>query len=438
MAWNGNRREDATALFDEAIQLFESEGLTHPAARVSARRGEIDWFLGAVGPAIERMERSFAVLVKEEQDPDLATLAAQIARFQFFTGDLKTSLERVELALEISETMWLPGLISDALQTKANILAAGSRREESLALLERALKIAVENDYPLAATRAYVNLSDRMVIFDRFDDAISYAMQGVELATRIGAERVRWSLTGNMIYPLYLMGEWDEAFGRIATIPMESGEFVVSSGTMNPFTIVTLHVERGRAREAKDLLQTFAHLEQSTDLQDQGAINGARSVVARSEGDHARALGHALKAMEGEPIFGMGQDFVREAFVEVLEAAINLREFETAEGWIDRVKAMRAIEVPTYVRAQILRYEGRLAAARDHEADGKFAGAVTTFRDLGTPFQLACTSTEWAEWLIGKGRREEASPLLEEAATIFEKLGAAPWAERVERAAASS
>src|SRR5207248_5877371 len=154
MAWNGNRREDATSLFRRAIQLYEGQGLTHPAARVSARQGEIDWFLGDVGPAIERMERSFTVLVKEEQDPDLAVLAAQIARFQFFTGDLQTSLERVELALEIAETMWLPGVISDGLQTKANVLAARSRREESLALLERALKIAVENDYPIAAARA--------------------------------------------------------------------------------------------------------------------------------------------------------------------------------------------------------------------------------------------------------------------------------------------
>ena len=70
-----------------------------------------------------------------------------------------------------SETMWLPGVISEGLQTKANVLAARSRREESLALLERALKVALENDYPLAAARAYVNLADRMVIFDRFDDA---------------------------------------------------------------------------------------------------------------------------------------------------------------------------------------------------------------------------------------------------------------------------
>ena len=437
MAWNGNRREDASALFDEAIRLFEGDGLTHPAARVSARRAEIDWFLGDVAPAIERMERSFAVLVKEEQDPDLASLAAQIARFQFFTGDVETALNRVELALDIAETMWLPGLISDALQTKANILAARSRREESLALLERALKIALENDYPIAAARAYVNLSDRMVPFDRFDEAIAYAIEGFELATRIGAERLRWSLTGNMIYPLYATGEWDEAFRRIAAIPMESGEFNVSSGTMNPFTIVTLYVERGRAQEAKDLLRTFAHLEQSTDLQDQGAIEGAHAVVARSEGNHVEALRHAVKAMEGEPVFGMGQDFVREAFVEVLEAALTLRELETAEGWIDRVKGMREIEVPVYVRGQISRFEGRLAVAREQkEAGSKFEEAVATFRELGTPFQLASASTEWAELLIAQGRLEEARPLLEEASTIFDKLGAVPWAERAARAAA--
>jgi hypothetical protein len=187
------------------------------------------------------------------------------------------------------------------------------------------------------------------------------------------------------------------------------------------------------------MLRTFAHLEQSTDLQDQGAIEGMQAVIARSEGDHAGALRHSVKAMEAEPIFGMGQDFVRQALVEVLDAAMSLREFEIAEGWIDRVKAMREIEVPTYVRGEISRFEGRLAAARDGDnAASKFGQAVATFRDLGTPFQLACTSTEWAEWLIGKGRREEAQPLLEEAATIFEKLGAAPWAERVERAAASS
>jgi tetratricopeptide (TPR) repeat protein len=436
MAWNGNRREDATSLFDRATQLYESEGLTHAAARVSARQGEIDWFLGNIGPAIDRMERSFALLVKEEQDADLAVLAQQIARFQFFTGDLDTSLERVELALHIAETMWLPGVISDGLQTKANVLAARSRREESLALLERALKVAMENDYPLAAARAYVNLSDRMVTFDRFDEAIEYAMQGFELASRIGAERFRWSLIGNMMYPLYVTGEWDEAFERIAMIPMESGEFTVSSGTMAPNAIVALLMARGRVAEAKDQLRVFSHLEQSTDLQDQGSFHVARALVAQSEGDHAAALSHAIKAMEGEPTFGMGQDFIREAFVVLVESSFALREFETAEGWIDRVKAMRPIEVPMYLRGQISRFEARLAVARDRpEAESKFRDALATFQQLGTPFQLAQTEVEFAEWLIDQDRASEATHLLDESVAIFEKIGARPWAERVARAA---
>jgi len=239
-----------------------------------------------------------------------------------------------------------------------------------------------------------------------------------------------------MMYPLYVTGEWDEAFARIAMIPMESGEFVVSSGTMAPNSIVALMMARGRVADAKDQLRTFAHLEQSTDLQDQGAIHVAHALVAQSDGDHATALNHAVKAMEGEPTFGMGQDFVREALAALLESSLELREFETAEGWIDRVKAMRAIEVPSFVRAQIARFEARLSDRRGREGvEAKFGEAVQAFRDLGTPFHLAMTATEWAEWLSAHERKLEASALLEEAQTIFEKLGATPWAERAARAA---
>ncbi|MGZ4143120.1 MAG: ATP-binding protein, partial [Actinomycetota bacterium] len=304
MAWIGGRNEEALALFEQAIELFESRGLTHPAARVSARIGDIGYFNGEVGPAIERMERSFALLSQEEKDPDLGILAAQIARAQFFSGDLETAHERVEFALDIAETMWLPGLISEALQTKGNILAARSRREESLALLERALAVALENDYPLSAARAYVNLSDRMTTYDRFDEAISFAGRGYELATRVGAERFRWSLVGNMFYPLFITGEWDEAFARMDLVRTPSGEFAVTTGQVNVSAIIQLLTERGRIDEAKETLKAFAHLGDSGDLQSKGGFELSCAVVARADGDHVTALRHAIKAMEGEPIFG--------------------------------------------------------------------------------------------------------------------------------------
>jgi ATP/maltotriose-dependent transcriptional regulator MalT len=178
-------------------------------------------------------------------------------------------------------------------------------------------------------------------------------------------------------------------------------------------------------------------LEQSTDLQDQGGIEVTRAIVARADGDHAGALRHATKAMEGQAIFGMGQDFIREAFVELLDAALVLGDLDTAQARIDAVKALRSIEVPVYVRAHLARFEARIAGARGSgEVESKFREAATMFRELGTPFQLGITLTEWAEWLVDQARQEEARPFLEESAVIFDKLGAVPWAGRAARAAA--
>jgi hypothetical protein len=43
---------------------------------------------------------------------------------------------------------------------------------------------------------------------------------------------------------------------------------------------------------------------------------------------------------------------------------------------------------------------------------------------------------EHGEWLAGRGRDDDAEPLLAEAREIFERLRATPWLERATRAAA--
>jgi hypothetical protein len=52
------------------------------------------------------------------------------------------------------------------------------------------------------------------------------------------------------------------------------------------------------------------------------------------------------------------------------------------------------------------------------------------FRELAMPFYLAATQLEHAEWASGRGRTEDAAALPEEAAEVFERLGAVPWLER--------
>src|SRR5439155_14976001 len=52
MAWTGGTTSDARAHHEAAITTFESIGLTHPAARVSAALAEVTWQEGHIEEAV--------------------------------------------------------------------------------------------------------------------------------------------------------------------------------------------------------------------------------------------------------------------------------------------------------------------------------------------------------------------------------------------------
>ena len=87
------------------------------------------------------------------------------------------------------------------------------------------------------------------------------------------------------------------------------------------------------------------------------------------------------------------------------------------------------------LRAQGARFEARLAGLRgeDDRVEPSFAAATSAFQELGVPFAAAVSQLEHAEWLIGQGRAAKAGDLLAAARTTFERLGARPWLERVDR-----
>jgi hypothetical protein len=106
---------------------------------------------------------------------------------------------------------------------------------------------------------------------------------------------------------------------------------------------------------------------------------------------------------------------------------------DEARSLLAQLDALRPGELAPYLDAQRSRLRGRLAAAEG--ADGVEAGfkqAAGAFRELGTPFWLAVTLLEHGEWLVGAGRPTDAEPLLTEARSIFGRLEAAPWIERVD------
>jgi class 3 adenylate cyclase/tetratricopeptide (TPR) repeat protein len=432
-AWVAGRAEEAQTQFERALELYEAQGLTHPAARISARLGEVEWRMGHLDEALARMELAFDVLSGDEPDADLAELAAQLGRMHFFRGQLELATKRVDVAIEIAESLWLPEVLSQGLNTQSLITSFAGRSEQSLALLKHALELALEHDLTAAALRAYNNLGDLLDRRDRYEEAIELQRQGLALARKAGHRSNEWRLIGELSAYLTMTGQWAEAAALASEVPEEQ----MSRGAIAVlYTLIMLASERGRVEEARRILSLPSQLENSADVQERGAFAALTAIVLHAEGRLADALASGLEAIgHGERLGGgLGAD-AKLAFGIALDSALALGRFDDVEELLGRIDAISPGRRPPSLRGQAARFRARLEAARG-QADGVeqgFKTASAIFREHGLVFHMAVTQLEHAESLAGQARDDEAEPLLIEAREIFERLEATPWLERLGR-----
>jgi predicted ATPase/class 3 adenylate cyclase len=437
MAWAAARPRAATDLFEKAIALYEGNDQGHAAARVSARLGEVTWTEGHIDHAVRRMEESFAVLSTDSPDEDLAWLAAQLGRFQYFSGDVDSAVAQIEQALDMAESLWLPEVLSQALNTKGIILATTKGRpEEGLALLRHALQVALDHQAPSAALRAYYNLLDNLYYRDRFAESLPNMREGLALARRQGDRNWEWSFLAATVIVLFLTGEWDEALKQAAQIPhLENFAATRFASVELLMTIPALLAARGETDGAAEALAVFEEFADSSDMQERSAYRSAQAVVFSAQGRFAEAFSAGTSALETRGTLGLVFPSVKTGFVEAAEAAFELGDLDAVEELLAVVQEVRAGDTTPQLRAHSLRFQARLDSAQG-PAEGVEQGyrsAAALFREIGMPYWLAVAVAEHGLWLAGQGRSGEAEPLLSEARQIFERLKARPWLERMDQ-----
>jgi tetratricopeptide (TPR) repeat protein len=430
MASKAGASEAAARLFETSIASYEALGETHAMARVSARLGEVESRYGQLEQAIERMERAYAVISTDEPDEDLGLLAARLALSYWFAGDAERAAERVEVALDIGESLALPEILERAWTTKAMITTTHGRLEEARGLFKLALEHALEHELTQRAANACGNLSDISFQRDRYAEALGYLQQALALGRNDGDRPVEWFALSEMTYALYMSGRWDEALAAFAEIPEE--KLAVGGTLISPLTsVLELHVHRGNLEEARRIFSLYPHLATSSDVQDQATYACAEAALARAEGRHPDALAAGERAVAQAASLGIANQGVKQGFVHAIEAALAIGESQKAEELVSTIERLPPGLRPPFLEAAAHRYRARLADAVDRAAS-EYATAAQRFRDLGLPFWLAVTQLEHAEWLVGQGRTDETTSLLAEAREIFERLGAMPWLERLD------
>jgi tetratricopeptide (TPR) repeat protein len=436
MSLMGGDADSARAHYELAMRLFRERGLTHAEARASAGLADVDRGEGRLDEGLERMSRAFAVLASEEPDGDLAMLAAQLGRFLFFVGRAAEAAERTELALTLAEGLRLPRVFSEALNTKSLILDAQERSGEAYLLLEHSLEVALDNDLGASALRAYNNLCAFMSRAGRHDDELRTAADGLELARRLGNRSWAEVLLACHIAPSVYMGRWDEALAlgaEVRAIP----EFARSPQLVAECALLMqVHVSRGELDEARELLRVIEEQAVGADVALRASQTLARAQIARADGRYEVALEFAVNGFDMGRELGNRDPVVTDSFVEAVEAAFALEDLATVDELVGLADEFRPGQRSPFLDSQIARFHARLAAIRgEGSAEARFKLAAASFRERDVRFYLGATLLEFGEWLAGRGRVDDAEPVLREAREIFEQLQAAPWIERLAKGA---
>ncbi len=269
---------------------------------MSADLAQGESITGRLGDAIDRMERAYTVLAAEDPDEHIAYFLSQLARWLYFAGETDLCAERNERALEVAERMRLPEVLSHALNTKGLIEAERGNRETSRGLIGHALRVALENDAPGAALRAYINAGIAEDRLGNVAEAEDLNVRCLELARRIGDRDIEWSVLGNLASMYVVDGRWDEIDAIVDQVP-ENTE------TMTALYVNAAEVarHRGDLEAARAFLAFNAGAADSASVQDRSMHTDTSFSVLCLEGryDDAVALLESVRA-EVSPFYDPG------------------------------------------------------------------------------------------------------------------------------------
>ncbi|MGH7721704.1 MAG: ATP-binding protein [Candidatus Dormibacteria bacterium] len=389
--------------------------------------------------ALPIAERALAILSgAPEPGPEAEALVAHvmvdIGKHLYFLGEMEESLRRTELALQLAETAGLPGVLAYGLDTKACVLASRGRLAEAEILDLAALKLAIDNNDPLATVIAG-NAGATLEEAEHPEAALALYKDGEARARRLGDRRgAAFNLLARVKVQIEL-GGWDDAAGLLDQY-LEVDEPLMDvqvPGHMGLLEAIPMFVWRGEVEVGRQIFNRVEPSLLDAEAEARAAVRAARALLLNAAGDHAGALEEAAVGLREslDPSFPLT---ARKAAPEAVDAAFALGRLDRVTEVIDAVRGRhRSGRQPT-LDAHILRWQARLDEAggdADAAAAG-FARAIDAFAALHRPFWAAVTRLEAGACALAAGRHDEGHTHLREARATFEELRARPWVDRVD------
>jgi hypothetical protein len=342
----------------------------------------------------------------------------QLAMARAGRGDMELMAE----ALAVADLVGDRSMVARVLGNMSFLMARADNPILVDVFLEKSIDVAREAHDPLTMSVGLTNMSSGVIGSDA-PRALSLLDEAVESTRRLG--NVEWiSLAhANRTLARLVMGQWDEVVAAPAfeLIQPDHAAMVVVLAAM---------VLMARGQDPTPLLAAKGEKREQTG--DYWLLGDVLALWHERDPSTGEGIREALDM--AQEIYGISDDFHL-----VYSLAVEIAVETDDQVLVDRLAEI-VDEATTPPRTGLRGHRallGALDAARHdapEDAEELFVTATGCYEEWGSPVHLARGQAAYAVWLRGRGRHEDAGPLLDAARTAYESLGASAWIASLDHA----
>ncbi|HEY6309718.1 MAG TPA: hypothetical protein VIY52_02775 [Streptosporangiaceae bacterium] len=412
---------------DRARDYYLQQGQARAAARARAIAGRALYRRGRLAEARGQLAAAMEVLRAE---PDLDTVYAlgQLAAVEVFAGSPDADRLSAE-ALTLSQALGAStGQSCDLLILRGTYHSHSGRRLQAVAYYREGVRLSTQDGDNSRLGSALVNLAAALSVTDPAA-AADAARTAAGHLRRVGSrDRLPFAIMGLAI-ALIMLGDWDAAEAELTREIDSAGLADVERLACMRSWLAAL---RGDAATAETVLAELRDLRASEESQDQAALGLIQAFTAAARRQPQDALRHARATLAQADTLGMSYDFLCWAWPLAARAAWETGETTATSELLALLDATQPGHLAGMLRAERDLARARLAAqGNDQSAAASFASAVSSLRELSTPYHLAHGLLDHAYHLTRLGDADAAALAIDEARVIGRRLRCQPLLDRV-------
>jgi ATP/maltotriose-dependent transcriptional regulator MalT len=430
-------RDRAETLLKLALEDVDPDSDTELYAGLLSRLARIQWSLNRGAEGVETAQRALSLLPPDESSRERPLLMAWLARTLYLRGKFRDAIPDASAALTAAIDAGDRHAEGEVLNTLGMAHISLGDVESGVAMLERAIRIAREDDDLDNLGTAYTNLADMLHISGRTAEALGVAREGLAAVPRRIVRLYQWSLL-SVAMLAHESGDWD--LMRAHLEPPTS--LLDRRGIFRSLVLAEAAAGEGRDEDAARWLDDVEPVvESSSEPQWIGWFGALQGELRRRRYEllPARAsVEHALDRLEV-----CTDDVMRIARASAVGARIEADIARRANDLREQVEerdALARLEIHLS-RLGAAAEEGGpveeawLAVGRAERARGRarndpelWADAARRWEELGRPYQAAIMRWREAEADVERGSRDAAARAARAALTVAGRLGAR-WLE---------